>query len=99
MSKIQIGMENAPYHSDTNSCKIYSAIDIIKISIATDTFILYNTTYCNSLHTWIRRSDDREEIKRINFGSTLPEDLQLAFNEVMNTSAEELDRIKQNYGL
>lgn len=94
LNRVKEGMTLVPYHSDTNPCKIYSADDIKKISIAADMTVFYNTTYCNAINTWIRRCETKDEIKAITFESVLPEDLQLAFNEIMQTVNSQLSLIQ-----
>lgn len=93
--KIKEGMKFAPYHSDTTQCKIYSAEDIMRISIETDMFILYHTTYCNSLNTWIRRCEDKEDVKQIHFGMDLPEDLKDDLDGIMELVSDELYRVQE----
>lgn len=94
LSRVKEGMAFAPYHSDTTQCKIYSAEDILNISITADTFILYQTTYCNSLNTWIRRCETKEEIRAIQYGIELPEDLANDLDNIITLMYEELQRIQ-----
>lgn len=99
MSKIKEGMTMAPYHSDSSECKIYPASDILKISLAADMFITYNTTYANSINTWIRGCNIKEEVKQIHFGAELPEDLKSNMDEIIAVAEEEVARSKQLYNL
>lgn len=99
LDKVEKGAEYAPYHSDSNQCRLYSAKDIVRISLAADMFVLYNITYCNALNTWIRRCTNKDEIRQIYFGIELPEDLKRDFDAVMEASLQEAEKIKQMYGL
>ena len=46
-------------------------------------YITYNTTYCNMLNTMIRNCDSIDEINNIVYGQDLPEPYLTNFNNMM----------------
>ena len=79
---VQAGATEYPYHADGELCKQYSAADIITIATAATIFITYHTTYCNHVHAWIKRCENREQIEAIYYGAELPQDLAAHMTEV-----------------
>ena len=85
---VRSGAEYFPYHSDKTMCRLYTAEEITTITDAGIAYILYNTTLCNALLTWIRRSESVEEIQGIQFTAEgLPEDLAANMNEVLTAAS------------
>ena len=72
-----------PYHSDTLLCRLYPAEDIMVMGKAATAHVLYHTTYCNHLNTWIRRAETEEELEAIFYGAELPADLAENLGEVL----------------
>jgi len=72
-----------PYHSDTLLCRLYPAEDIMVMGKAATAHVLYHTTYCNHLNTWIRRAETEAELETIFYGAELPEDLAKNMMEVL----------------
>lgn len=69
------GAEGYPYHLDGQLCKIFAASDILAMARAAVSHILYHTTYCNHLHSWVSRCVAVSEVSGIAYGCDLPVDL------------------------
>lgn len=83
---------DVPYHSDGNACEIYTWEDIVKIYVALQSNLLYQTTYCNALNTYIRNLSNKADIASVVYGQEIPEeqktDMELALAQgqvIMNT--------------
>lgn len=87
------GATEYPYHADGESCVVYSAADIMKIFVACNGFITKQTTYCNMLHTWIRRETDNQTIHDIYYGIDLPEDLQAEMENLLQVANTQIQNI------
>ena len=72
------------YHADGKQCRIYAADEFMGIAQMAFVHITYHTTLCNMYNTWIRESNDAEEIQSILYGIRLPQDLEDAFNDLMD---------------
>ena len=67
------GEFNLPYHSDKSQCKLYNYKDIIRIYAAMEGYILYHTTYCNALNTYVRSLTSRSEQRAVTYGQQIPD--------------------------
>ena len=72
-----------PYHANGESCCLFSSQDIITLYFEMQSYITYNTTYCNMLNTMIRNCDSIDEINNIVYGQDLPEPYLTNFNNMM----------------
>ena len=63
-----------PYHADGEECVFYSAEDINKIIETATNLKIYQTTYYNSLKTYINALETIEEIAAIEYGTPIPEE-------------------------
>lgn len=81
---VQAGASRYPYHLDGQLCTVYSAEDIQTMAQAATQYILYHTTYCNHLLTWVRRATTVEELNHSTYGCDLPDDLQTNMEEVLH---------------
>lgn len=63
-----------PYHADGEECVFYSAEDINKIIETATNLKIYQTTYYNSLKTYINALETIEEIAAIEYGIPIPEE-------------------------
>jgi len=75
-AQIAAGATQIEYHSDGNLCRFYSAEEMTAIIAAAVKHITYNTTYVNSLNSWIRSAETAEEIRAIYYGAEIPEAYQ-----------------------
>lgn len=100
MKAVQMGATKYAYHKDSgetvSDCIMYSAVDIVKIYVACETCVTYQTTYCNKLKKWIEREQDKNVLASITYGSALPSDLQAELQEIMDDTQEEVQRILAN---
>lgn len=75
------------YHADGKPCRLFEPDEFMAVSNTAFAYITYCTTLCNYYNTWIRRSDDIDEINAIVWGSPLPEGLTnedgYTFDELM----------------
>lgn len=82
-ARILEGATVIPYHADGEYCALYDVEEMNQIIKAAEEYVMYNTTRCNMLNMWIRRSETREEVERITFDSVLPDDLQAKMYEIL----------------
>lgn len=79
-----LGIETLPYHADGELCKMYTKEEIILIGETAKEHVTYNTTLCNHINIWIRRSTTIDEIENITYDYTLlPEDLLSSFLSIV----------------
>lgn len=74
--KAQAGDTLLPWHEDNQLCKFYSAEDILRIYAALEQTQTYQTTYFNSLKTYIMSLDNITDIGNIYYGIEIPEEYQ-----------------------
>lgn len=79
---VQGGAAAVPYHADGELCRMYPAEEFTALSQAATAHVFSHRTYCNHLNAWIARAD-LEELGRIRYGATLPEDLGAHMAEVV----------------
>ncbi|WP_352415055.1 hypothetical protein [Oscillibacter ruminantium] len=80
---VQGGAAGYPYHLDGALCKIFAAADILTMASAATAHILYHTTYCNHLRTWVSRCVAVDDVKGIAYGGALPADLAANMQTIM----------------
>lgn len=88
-AKCMAGATNVPYHSSSNLCREFSADEMIAIGNKAMEYVVYCTTLCNHLRAWINRTETVEDVIKIHFSSTLPDDLQESFNSVIGANIGE----------
>lgn len=81
------GIESYPYHADGEQCRLYSSEDLKLIIHAAISHILYQTTLCNGLLTYIRSIDNMEIIKNITYDI---DQLPTEYQENINTLTESI---------
>lgn len=84
-TSVKDGAESVPYHADGELCRMYSAEEFTALAQAAMEHIFSHRTYCNHLNAWIARAD-LEELGRITYGASLPEDLGEHMAEVVSAS-------------
>lgn len=82
---VKEGAAAVPYHADGELCRMYPAEEFTALAQAATEHVFYHRTYCNHLNAWIARAG-LEELGRINYGATLPEDLGLHMEEVVSAA-------------
>lgn len=79
------------YHSDGNSCKLYTVDQIIALYIATTTNKMHHQTYFNQLKLYILNQNNEEEVKDINYGDELTGEYLATYNDAMMQAQELLN--------
>lgn len=92
-SAITLGATEYPYHADGEPCEMYSASDVMTLYIAAKGFVTQQTTYCNALRQWIKREDKIETISTIQYGDTLPSDLQTNVENILKAADAQVQAI------
>lgn len=72
-SQIASGMTQLEYHADGQSCRYYSAADMLSIIQAAMRHVSYHTTYCNALNMWIAGVEVAEDLQTVFYGADVPE--------------------------
>lgn len=79
---VQAGAPGYPYHSvnlesrSTNLCAVYTKEDIAALAVAAFGHITYHESYANMLLQWLDRETDVDTVYTIEYGATLPSDLE-----------------------
>jgi hypothetical protein len=73
------------YHADGQLCRSFSPEEFLNLAAAATSFITYKTTLANHFNRWIKRCETLEELDSIEWGVTLPEDLQQSLDELLAT--------------
>ena len=81
-AQISAGVTQLEYHQDGHPCRYYTVEEMTAIITAAMQFVSYHTTYCNSMYTWINAVTDKEDLKEITYGVTIPIEYQ---SEVLQT--------------
>lgn len=71
------------YHSDGNSCKLYTVDQIIALYTTTTTNKMHHQTYFNQLKLFIFAQKNKEEVENINYGDELTGMYLNTYNEAM----------------
>lgn len=56
-------------------------------------FVTTQTTYCNALRQWIMREKDKDKLIAIEYGATLPDDLNEEMNKILDAANEQVQAI------
>lgn len=76
LGKVDAGANGCPYHSKGGLCRMFTAEEIRAIAQAAVAHVIYHTTLCNHLLTWVRRAETQEEVESITYTAEgLPNDL------------------------
>lgn len=73
---VELGGTEYPYQADNGACTIYTAEDIAKIYIATQSHITQQLTYYHALVEYIKMLEDIETVEGMYYGIELPEEYQ-----------------------
>lgn len=85
---IQSGISEVPYHADGKPCRVFSANEFSKVATMCTAYKLQLTTRCNFINIWIRSCETKDDIVKIKFNSTLPEQLQAECNAVISAAIQ-----------
>jgi len=90
LEKAQAGLPSSvnltkgiPYHADGELCRYWSPEDFVIIAEAAVGHIFYHQTYCNHLRTYISRIEDIAELKSVQYGMQLPDDLTASLMDLL----------------
>ncbi|MDQ0153521.1 hypothetical protein J2S20_002242 [Moryella indoligenes] len=75
-AQIISGAQTVPYHADGKLCRFYTIEEIAPVIEAAMKLVTYHTTYCNSMHAWIKDCEDVETVRAIQYGAPIPEQYQ-----------------------
>ncbi|MBQ9611556.1 MAG: acyl carrier protein [Lachnospiraceae bacterium] len=75
-AQLATGATRLEYHQDGEECKYYSAEDMAGIIQSAMYFVSFQTTYCNSMYTWLEACTKASEMADIVYGSEIPEEYQ-----------------------
>lgn len=70
---VATGKTEIPYHADGELCRFYSVDDINIILNAATAYTTYHESYFNALRAYINSMDDIEEISKVTYGVSIPE--------------------------
>lgn len=77
-----------PYHSHTEPCSLYRALDILLIYFTLQFFSVEVQTKVNMLCAWVRSTNTKEELEQIKFDSELPSEYMERVTEIMAPTYE-----------
>ena len=87
---VTLGATSYPYHADGEPCKMFSATDIVALYVEYKSFVTEQTTYCNALRQWIKRETDKAVLSKIEYGTTLPDDLKEKTEEILKEANSQI---------
>lgn len=87
---VTLGAISYPYHADGEPCKMFSAADIVALYVEYKSFVTEQTTYCNALRQWIKRETDKAILSKIEYGTTLPDDLKEKTEEILKEANNQI---------
>lgn len=90
---VTLGATAYPYHADGELCTMFSASDIVSLYVAYKSFVTQQTTYCNALRQWIMREEDKDKLAAIEYGASLPDDLNTEMNTILAAAQEQVQAI------
>lgn len=90
---VTLGATAYPYHADGELCTMFSATDIVTLYMNYKSFVTTQTTYCNALRQWIMREEDKDKLTAIEYGTSLPDDLNTEMNTILAAAQEQVQAI------
>ena len=90
---VTLGATAYPYHADGELCTMFSATDIVTLYMNYKSFVTTQTTYCNALRQWIMREEDKDKLAAIEYGASLPDDLNTEMNTILTAAQEQVKAI------
>lgn len=95
---VELGCTAYPYQSDGGVCRIYSAQEIAQIYLAAQQLITYNTTYHNTLKSYVQTLDDVEVLNTVTYGMELPEEYQAEMEAKLAVAQEQMTAVLERLG-
>lgn len=65
-----------PYHADGEPCRFFTVEEILMLNQAMEDIITFETTYFNSLKTYISSIENIDDLSAIKYGIEIPEEYQ-----------------------
>ena len=90
---VELGGTEFPYHADGDVCRIYTADEIVKIYIAMQKLITKQTTYHNSLKSYVQSLTTPKDIATIVYGMELPEPYLTEMNGKLLVAKAQMETI------
>lgn len=87
-----------PSTKPTTSCKPYSYIDIINIHMTLNMNLLYHTTYTNQLYRMIDELDNKEDIRKIVYGSRVDREGSRIISEATDNCQSTIETLSRILG-
>lgn len=72
---------NLPWHSNGESCEIFTAEEFLAFSAQLTAWVAYHQTFIGGVKDYINSLEDIESIKAYEYGDELPEEIALDINE------------------
>lgn len=95
---VVMGATAYPYHADDESCKTYSAQDIITIYSAMAQNKTHHTTYFNQLKMCIKNMTKITSVSSVTYGQALKGQYLENYNTMMAEAEAQLKKIIENIG-
>ena len=70
------GVAAVPYHADGQECRYFTAAAFAKVVEKATFWKLYQESYFNSLRTYISAMSNIEDVQKVAYGMTIPEEYQ-----------------------
>ena len=76
--QVATGEQNIPWHTsdEEEHCKFYSNADMAKITATAMEYVTWHVTYFRDLRIYIRALTEIEEVEKVTYGMTIPEEYQ-----------------------
>ena len=76
--QVEAGEQNIPWHTsdEEEHCKFYSNADMAKITATAMEYVTWHVTYFRDLRIYIRALTEIEEVEKVTYGMTIPEEYQ-----------------------
>lgn len=81
------------YHSDGNSCKLYTVDQIIAIYTTATMNKMHHITYFNQLKMYLRSLEDSETISGVEYGYELTDEYQSTYNSAMEQAKASIEAL------
>ena len=88
-----------PWHADSEDCRLYRGVDIIKIYADLQGKLLYTTTYCNAINQCVRVCSTKEQVDQFYYGCEIPEPYATNMEEILSAMEIVFNTIKSQYGI
>lgn len=95
---VELGGTEFPYQADGGVCRIYTAAEIAQIYIAAQSMITAQTTYHNSLKSYVQNLETAEEIAAVTYGVELPNPYLAEMSEKLAVAQSQMEAIMQRLG-